>query len=122
PARKTAGRPRSPANSCSSAAPATGITVYGCGQDEAALFREMAPRFGATVTLTDAAVSEANTGLASGNRCISVGHKTRITNPALLALSRAGVTYISTRSIGCNHIDVEYAASVGISVENVVYS
>nr|AFS59923.1 VanH [Streptomyces sp. WAC 01438] len=82
----------------------------------------MAPRFGATVTLTDAAVSEANTGLASGNRCISVGHKTRITNPALLALSRAGVTYISTRSIGCNHIDVEYAASVGISVENVVYS
>lgn len=122
PARKAADRPRSPANSSSSAAPATGITVYGCGQDEAALFREMAPRFGVTVTITDAAVSEANTGLASGNRCISVGHKTWITNPALLALSRAGVTYISTRSIGCNHIDVEYAASVGISVENVVYS
>jgi D-specific alpha-keto acid dehydrogenase len=32
------------------------------------------------------------------------------------------VTYISTRSIGCNHIDVEYAASVGITVENIVYS
>ncbi|QNP74930.1 D-lactate dehydrogenase VanH [Streptomyces roseirectus] len=109
PARKAAG-------------PATGITVYGCGQDEATLFREMAPRFGVKVTITDSAVSEANTGLASGNRCISVGHKTRITNPALLALSRAGVTYISTRSIGRNHIDVEYAAGVGISVENVAYS
>ncbi len=42
--------------------------------------------------------------------------------PILLALSHAGVTYISTRSIGYNHIDVEYAESVGISVENVAYS
>ena len=30
--------------------------------------------------------------------------------------------YISTRSIGYNHIDVEYAQSVGIVVENVAYS
>lgn len=30
--------------------------------------------------------------------------------------------YISTRSIGYNHIDVEYAESVGISVGNVAYS
>ena len=32
------------------------------------------------------------------------------------------MTYVSTRSIGCNHIDVQYAESVGISVENVAYS
>ena len=32
------------------------------------------------------------------------------------------MTYISTRSIGYNHIDVGYAESVGISVENVTYS
>jgi D-specific alpha-keto acid dehydrogenase len=102
--------------------PARGITIYGCGQDEALLFREMAPRFGVTATITEAAVSEANVALALGNRCISVGHKTRITRPTLLALGQAGVTYISTRSIGCNHIDVEYAVSVGISVENVTYS
>ena len=42
--------------------------------------------------------------------------------PALLALSRAGVLYVSTRSIGCNHIDVNYARSVGICVGNVAYS
>jgi D-specific alpha-keto acid dehydrogenase len=98
------------------------MTIYGCGQDEAALFREMAPRFGLRPTITEAAVSEANTELAIGNRCISVGHKTQITNPTLLALSRVGVAYLSTRSIGCNHIDVAYAERVGISVENVSYS
>jgi D-specific alpha-keto acid dehydrogenase len=78
--------------------------------------------FGVLPTITAAAVSEANSDLALGNRCISVGHKTRITNPTLLALSRAGVAYISTRSIGYNHLDREFAAQIGISVENVSYS
>ncbi|WP_414715073.1 D-isomer specific 2-hydroxyacid dehydrogenase family protein [Stackebrandtia sp.] len=82
----------------------------------------MAPCFGATPTITDAALTEANVDLALGNRCVSVGHKTRITNPTLSALGRAGVGYISTRSIGYNHIDVAYAKSLGITVENVAYS
>lgn len=99
-----------------------GITIYGCAQDEAALFRETAPRFGVLPTITDAAVSEANIELALGNRCVSVGHRTRITNSVLLALSRAGVRYLSTRSIGSDHIDVRYAESVGISVKTVAYS
>jgi len=99
-----------------------GITIYGCGQDEAVLFREMAPRFGVMPTITEAAVSEANIELASGNQCISVGHKTRIATSTLFALSRVGVTYISTRSVGCNHINVNYAESVGINVGNVIYS
>jgi D-specific alpha-keto acid dehydrogenase len=99
-----------------------GITVYGCGQDEADLFRDMAPRFGVLPTITEAAVSEANVALAVANRCVSVGHKTQVTNSTLLALSEAGVAYISTRSIGYNHIDVKYAESLGLSVGNVAYS
>jgi D-specific alpha-keto acid dehydrogenase len=86
------------------------------------LFREMAPRFGIKPTITKAAASEANIELTSGNRCISVGHKTRITISTLFALSQAGVTYISTRSIGYNHINVKYAESIGLTVENVAYS
>jgi len=99
-----------------------GLTAYGCDQDEAALFRELAPRLGVEPTITAAPVSEANTGLALGNRCISVGHKSRLTREALRALARSGVTYISTRSAGYDHIDVDYAAGVGIVVENVAYS
>lgn len=99
-----------------------GVTIYGCGQEEAVLFREMAPRFGIVPTITDAALSEATIELAWGNRCISVGHKTQITNSTLYALSRIGVRYISTRSVGYNHINVNYAESVGIAVGNVAYS
>jgi D-specific alpha-keto acid dehydrogenase len=121
PARTAAaGRIRSLASS--TAVPTLGITIYGCEQDEAGLFREMAPRFGVVPTIVEAAPSEANIAQASGNRCISVGHKSAITCSTLFALSRAGIRYISTRSIGYNHLDVKYAEEVGIAVGNVDYS
>jgi len=100
----------------------TTMTIYGCGADEAALFEEMAPRFGVVPTITAAALSEDNLGLAHGNRCISVGHKTRVTDSTLLALSQVGVAHVTTRSIGTNHLDVEYAESLGITVTTVAYS
>ena len=100
----------------------TRIAMYGCGADEAALFREMAPGRGVRPAITDAPVSAANAELAVGSRCISVGHKAPIDHSTLRALGRVGVSYISTRSIGYNHVDVEYAHSIGILVENVSYS
>lgn len=114
PARPAARRARTPDT--------IGITVYGCGDDEAALFREMAPRFGVAPTITPAPLSEATTGLVLGNRCISIGHKAQVTNATLLPLSTRGVRYISTRSVGYDHIDVDYAERVGIRVETVAYS
>jgi D-specific alpha-keto acid dehydrogenase len=111
-----------PVSSHSSTTPTTGMTIYGCGPEEAVLFEEVAPRFGVRPTITEAAVSKGNLVLAHGNRCISVGHKTRIADSTLLALSRAGVRHITTRSIGSDHLDVRYAESVGISVATVSYS
>ena len=116
PTRTATRRTRSPA------ATGLGVTIYGCGHDEAALFGELAPRYGVLPTITDAPLSEANVELAFGSRCVSVDHKTRVSNRALLALSRAGVEYVSTRSVGRNHIDTAYAAMVGITVGNVTYS
>ena len=122
PAHVAAPGIQQPASLFVSAVSTTGITIYECARDEAALFHELAPRFGVLPTITEAAVSEANVELALGDRCISVGHKTPITNATLRALSRAGVRYLSTRSIGSNHVDVGFAESVGISVEGVTYS
>lgn len=102
--------------------PAPAVTVYGCDPDEAGSVRELAPRLGIEATTTHSPVSDATVALATGTRCISVGHKTRIRQSTLRALSRVGVEYISTRSIGYDHIDVRYAAGVGITVENVAYS
>lgn len=99
-----------------------GITVYGCEQDEADLFNELSPRFGIVPTITRAALSEATVISPLRNRCISVGHKSELTGPMLRALEAAGVEYISTRSIGFDHIDLDAAERLGITVENVVYA
>lgn len=99
-----------------------GITVYGCERDEAAAFQACSPRFGVVPAMTGAAVSQTNAMLASGNRCISVGHRYKITAPTLHALKEAGVQYISTRSVGLNHIDLKAADKLKIAVGNVAYS
>jgi D-specific alpha-keto acid dehydrogenase len=99
-----------------------GITFYGCGKDEADLLRAMAPRHGVVPTITDAAASEATLEMISGNRCISVDHRTRISRSLLVGLCRSGVSYISTRSAGYDHIDLQSAERLGICVENVAYS
>lgn len=98
------------------------MTIFGCELDEAAVFRDRAAEFGVTPVITAAPVSDDSVGLAGGSRCISVGHKSRITNKHLASLSALGVRYISTRSIGFNHIDVDFAATLGIEVGNVAYS
>lgn len=105
-----------------SAPPRADVTVFGCDLDEAALFREKAPFFGITPIITAAPVSAATIELARGSRCISIGHKSPISNDLLDELARLGVRYISTRSIGVNHLDVEHASSAGITVENTLYS
>jgi len=115
---------RPASRSCSSArvAPTTGITVFGCSRDEAALFRVLAPRFGFPLTITGDALTEDTVELAHGDRCVSVGHKTPVSNETLRALSRSGVRYVSARSIGVDHLDVDFARSVGIRVEGISYS
>jgi D-specific alpha-keto acid dehydrogenase len=100
----------------------SGITVYGCEPDEAELFRELSPCFRIVPTITSAAVSEATAFSACGSRCVSVGHKSDLTAPMLRALRDAGVEHVSTRSIGFDHIDLDAAAHLGITVENVVYA
>ena len=75
------------------------------------MFTELSPRFGVVPALRDDAVSEASTSSMPGNRCISVGHKSEISGPILRALKATGVEYVSTRSIGVDHIDLKAGSS-----------
>ncbi|WP_408898603.1 NAD(P)-dependent oxidoreductase [Nocardioides sp. R1-1] len=98
------------------------ITAFDCTPDEAAVLRELAARYDVRATITATAPSVDTAVLASGCRAVSVSHRTALNRPTLRALRRAGVRYVSTRSIGYDHVDVEYAARLGIVVENVVYA
>lgn len=111
-----------PARPAARRVPALGITIYGCEPDEAALFRALAPRLGVEPRITGAALAADTVGLAHGNRCISIGHKTPVASSTLSALAAAGVAYVSTRSVGSDHVDVRSAERLGIAVETVAYS
>jgi D-specific alpha-keto acid dehydrogenase len=100
----------------------TGVTIFGCAPDEAVLFEQLAPIYGFAPVLIEEELSAANTHRAEGHRSISVSHRVPVTPPVLQALSSVGVKYVSTRSIGFDHIDLAFAESLGISVENVAYS
>jgi D-specific alpha-keto acid dehydrogenase len=99
-----------------------GIAVFGSTPDEALLFRELAPGLGVDVAITEAPLSASTVPLAAGARCVSVGHRTRVDDATLRALAEAGVVYLSTRSTGRDHIDLDLAARLGITVEGVAYS
>ncbi len=105
-----------------SGSPQFAITIFSCEPDEAVLFRQLASDFGAVATILGEPLSQDTAQAAVGSHCISVDHKTPVSNATLANLSRLGVRYVSTRSIGCNHIDVDFAASVGITVGTVAYS
>lgn len=98
------------------------ITVFDCEEDETELFYELSPRFGIEPVMTKLSAANYDHDPKLRNACISVGHKSRITATDLLALKESGVKYISTRSIGYDHIDTDAASRLGITVSNAVYS
>ncbi len=99
-----------------------GLTVYGCEQDEAALFHRLAAGVGVSATTTTAPVTEATVISVPDHRCASVSHTSELSRRELRALRDAGVDYVSTRSIGLDHIDLDAAIDLGITVENVIYA
>ena len=89
--------------------------------DEQKYVEKFAKQYSFEYAFTSDYPSMDNIGLAKGYDAISI-----ITNPMypeiLDALHNEGVKYISTRSIGYEHIDIEYAHSIGMKAAHVVYS
>lgn len=103
------------------AAASLGLTVYGCDLAEARAFAELARHAGITPTITAAPPTRDSARAAAGDRMVSVGHHAELTADVLRALRDVGVEYVSTRSVGVDHIDLAAADELGMTVENVLY-
>lgn len=98
------------------------IAVYGCKKEEKIVFYKVAKEVGVKVRLIQDKVSKENAYLADGASCVSVNHESEIDKEILSVWNDLGISYISTRSIGYNHIDMKSAKRFGLEVENVAYS
>lgn len=98
------------------------IVIFGCEPDEKEAFQRFSSELGSVCIPIEGPVTESNAILASGCRCVSVSHKSEVSETVLHALKSVGVIYVSTRSIGTNHIDTRAAERLGITVGTAAYS
>lgn len=97
------------------------ITVYNCRPfDERALFTEYAKELGVELVLCADAPDLDNVSLSRGSRCVNV-ITSKIDAALIHAFRENGVEYITTRTIGYDHIDIEAARACGIKVGNAPY-
>lgn len=97
------------------------ITVYSCRQDETQFLNHFEEKYHLHLNRTDKRLTAETAEFAAGSRAVSI-ITTQVTADVLDALHQNGVEYISTRTIGYDHIDIEYAKQLGILVGNVCYS
>ncbi|MBE6114636.1 MAG: lactate dehydrogenase [Erysipelotrichaceae bacterium] len=98
------------------------IFVYGQRPfDEAYYFEKYTQELGIEYNYTTRPFSKEIIDLATGYDAISIS-TTPVDKECLDRFKELGVKIISTRSIGYDHIDIEYAKSIGIKVTNVSYN
>ena len=67
-------------------------------------------------------LNEKNAALARGAQGVSFLGHSKMTRPVMEALRAEGVAFLSTRTIGYDHIDLETAKELGLRVCNASYS
>lgn len=97
------------------------LAVFSYREDEAVFFKEFCEKYQVEPVYITEAPGVHNAELAKGCDCASV-ITTKIDKEVIDALSRQGVTFISTRTIGYDHIDIQHAKSIHMGVGNVTYS
>lgn len=98
------------------------ISVFGCEKDERQLFERYAARYGVEICCVDDPLKNENACDIPPESAISVNHKALVDARLIRTLQRHNIKYLSSRSVGLDHIDLDAAKHAGILVENISYS
>jgi lactate dehydrogenase-like 2-hydroxyacid dehydrogenase len=98
------------------------IFIYNLREyDEKVYFERFCKEYGCEYGFTNESPTLENAVLAAGFQAISI-ITTKIDASLMQAFFDIGIRFISTRSIGYDHIDVKKAQELGIRISNVEYS
>ncbi|CRF33513.1 Phenyllactate dehydrogenase [Brachyspira suanatina] len=95
------------------------IVVYSFLDDEAEFFKLMEKKYNTKFTLHKHHLNIDNVKDAEGFDSIVFNARDAITDKVLDKLKEYGVKYMSTRSVGYDNIDIDYANKIGIKIANV---
>lgn len=97
------------------------ILVYSHRSDETEYFKEFSKKYNVEVVLCDEEPAMETAELAKGFDCISI-ITTLIPAELIEKFYKVGVKFISTRTIGYDHIDLKKAKELGVHIGNATYS
>ncbi|MBC8062866.1 MAG: lactate dehydrogenase [Clostridiaceae bacterium] len=97
------------------------ILAYSHRKDETEYFKEFSKKYNITVVLTEKQPSMETAELANEFDCISI-ITTIIDAELVKKFHEIGVRFISTRTVGYDHIDLVESKKLGIHVGNATYS
>lgn len=97
------------------------VFVYGYQAEEAAYFEACKRELHVEIGTCPQRPTLENAYLCQGYECISI-LSTPVSRELILRYHELGVRFISTRTVGYDHIDMETAKEVGIDIGNATYA
>lgn len=97
------------------------IAVFEASADERPELNILNETLPVELSLESAALSDANIDLVNGCEAVSTLGRSRLDRPMLEKLKERGIGYVSTRTIGFDHIDVAAAHELGLRVSHSWY-
>lgn len=98
------------------------IIIFEKRDYEEKIITEYAKRKDIEIISTTEILNKKNIDLCKNADAISILGYSILRKDLLNKIKNIGVKYISTRTIGYNHIDVKYAKEIGLKVSNVSYA
>lgn len=97
------------------------LYAFSVRDDEKPYFDALPKRFGIELTESEGLITDEAVVRLKGFDAVSVLGMQKIDAPVLDALKAAGVRFVATRTIGYNHMDVDYAREIGLHLFNASY-
>ena len=97
------------------------ITVFEVSPDERQELELLSRTLPVTLRLVEKNLSMETLSLAEGAEGVSTLGRSRLDRSMMEELKKLGVHYLSTRTIGVDHIDLEAARECGIRVSHAAY-
>ncbi len=98
------------------------IAVYETRKDEMPVLEWAEEHYGIRLETTGSALTEETVGMAMGCDGVTILGRSRLDADMLDSLHSMGIKYISTRTVGYDHIDVPYAKQLGFRLGNASYA
>ncbi|WP_446896977.1 D-isomer specific 2-hydroxyacid dehydrogenase family protein [Clostridium sp. LBM24168] len=97
------------------------IFVYSYRKDEEEYFAKFSKKYNVGIEFCKETLNMDNANLAKGFECISI-ISSPVPGRVIEKLNKVGVKFISTRTIGYDHIDMKKVKELGMQAGNVTYS